>query len=142
MNANKLDALIERVASEHGIVLSQDDPVLMMHTLNEVLLEQNEKVHAELLSNYQAILEENFNRWCEYSTRKSNTIISASVSNAQLTRDQFMESCIQLIDEKIKSGVDQEIYDLAKISRQAAIINLLSAVLVLVSVVLVFVILS
>ena len=63
MNSNKLDALIERIASEHGIVLSQDDPVLMMHTLNEVLLEQNEKSHAELLSNYQAILEENFNRW-------------------------------------------------------------------------------
>ncbi|MFZ1852424.1 MAG: hypothetical protein WAU15_09455 [Nitrosomonas sp.] len=63
MNSNKLDALIERIASEHGIVLSQDDPVLMMHTLNEILLEQNDKAHAELLSNYQAILEENFNRW-------------------------------------------------------------------------------
>ena len=142
MSTDKLDALIERVASEHGIVLSQDDPVLMMHTLNEVLLEQNEKAHAELLSNYQVILEENFNRWCEYSTKKSNAIISGSMSNAQLTRDQFLESCTQLIDEKIKSGVDQEIYDLARISRQASIINLLSAVLVLVSVVLVFVILS
>ena len=142
MSSDKLDALIERIASEHGIVLSQDDPVLMMHTLNEVLLEQNEKAHAELLSNYQAILEENFNRWCEYSTKKSNAIISSSMGNAQLTRDQFLESCIQLIDERIKSGVDQETYDLVKISRQAAIINLLSAVLVLVSVVLVFVILS
>ncbi len=142
MSNDKLDALIERVASEHGIILSQDDPVLIMHTLNEVLLEQNEKAHAELLSNYQAILEENFNRWCEYSTKKSNAIISASMSNAQLTRDQFLESCIQLIDERIKSRVDQETYDLARISRQAAIINLLSAVLVLVSVVLVFVILS
>ena len=44
MSADKLDALIERVASKHGIVLSQDDPVLMMHTLNEVLLEQNENL--------------------------------------------------------------------------------------------------
>ena len=142
MSNDKLDALIERVASEHGIVLSQDDPVLMMHTLNEVLLEQNEKAHAELLSNYQAILEENFNRWREYSTKKSNALINSSMGNAQLTRDQFLESCIQLIDEKIKSREGQEIYELTRISRQAAIINLLSAVLVLVSVVLVFVILS
>jgi len=141
MNSDKLDALIERVASEHGIVLSQDDPVLMMHTLNEVLLEQNEKAHAELLRNYQATLEENFNRWCEYSTKKSNAIISASMSNAQLTRNQFLESCIQLIDEKIKSGVDQETYDLARISRQAAIINLLASALNLVSVVTIFLIL-
>ena len=137
MSADKLDALIERVASEHGIVLSQDDPVLMMHTLNEVLLEQNEKAHAELLSNYRAILEENFNRWCEFSTKKSNAIISASMNNAQLTRDQFLENCIQLIDERIKSGVNQETYDLVRISRQTAIMNLLAAVLVLVSVVIV-----
>ena len=141
MSADKLDALIERVATEHGIVLSQDDPVLMMHTLNEVLLEQNEKAHAELLSNYQAILEENFNRWCEYSTKKSNAIVSASMSNTQLIRDQFLESCIQLIDEKIKSGVGQEIYDLARISRQAAIINLMASSLLLISVVTIFLIL-
>ena len=142
MSNDKLDALIERVASEHGIVLSQDDPVLMMHTLNEVLLEQNKEAHAELLSNYQAILEENFNRWCEYSTKKSNAIISSSMGNAQLTQDQFLESCIQLIDERIKNSMDPEAYDLVRISRQAAIINLLSAALVLVSVILVFVILS
>ncbi len=141
MNTDKLDALIERIATEHGVVLSQDDPVLMMHTLNEVLLEQNKEAHAELLSNYQAILEENFNRWCEYSTKKSNALINSSMGNAQLTRDQFLESCIQLIDEKIKSGVDQEIYDLAKISRQAAIINLMASTLLLISVVTIFLIL-
>ncbi|MCC8996230.1 MAG: conjugal transfer protein TraM [Nitrosomonas sp.] len=134
MNSNKLDALIERIVSEHGIVLTQDDPILMMHTLNDVLLEQNEKTHAELLSNYQATLEENFNRWCEFSTKKSNAMISASVSNAQLTRDQFLESCIQLIDERIKSGEGQEIYELTRISRQVAIINLLASTLILLSV--------
>ena len=35
-----------------------------------------------------------------------------------------MESCVQLIDEKIKSGIGQDIYELTRISRQAAIINL------------------
>ena len=141
MSADKLDALIERVASENGIVLSQDDPVLVMHTLNEVLLEQNKKAHAELLSNYQEILEENFNRWCEYSTKKSNALINSSMGNAQLTRDQFLESCIQLIDERIKSEIDQETYDLARISRQAAIINLLASTLLLASVVTIFLVL-
>ena len=141
MSSEKLAALIERIASEHGIVLSQDDPVLMMHTLNEVLLEQNEKAHAELLSNYQAILEENFNRWCEFSSKKSNALINSFISNAQLTRDQFLESCIQLIDEKVKSGIGHEIYELKRISRQVAIINLLVSALILVSAVTIFLIL-
>ncbi len=141
MSSDKLDALIERIASEHGIVLSQDDPILMMHTLNDVLLEQNKEAHAELLSNYQAILEENFNQWCEYSNKKSNAIISASMNNANITRDHFLESCIQLIDERIKSEVDQEIYELVRVSRQAAIINLLVSTLLLISVVTIFLIL-
>ncbi len=138
MSNDKLDALIKRVASEHGIVLSQDDPVLLMHTLNEVLLEQNDKAHAELLSNYQAILEESFNQWREYSTKKSNAIISATTNNANLTRDQFVVNCTQLIEEKIKTGIGQEINELARISWQAAIINLLAAFLVLLSAVFVY----
>ena len=141
INNDKLDALIKRVATVHGIVLSQDDPVLMMHTLNEVLLEQNENAHAELLNNYQAILEDSFKQWREYSTKKSNVLISASMNNAHLTRDQFLESCVQLIDEKIKSGVNQEIHELTRIARQAAIINLLASILTLVSVLFVFYIL-
>jgi len=142
MSNEKLDALIERVAAVHGIVLSKDDPVLMMHTLNEVLLEQNEKAHAELLSNYQSALEESFNQWRDYSAKKSNAMINASMNNTQLATDQFIEQFVQLIDEKVKNGVGQEVHDLARISRQAAIINLLAAFLVLISVVLVLVILS
>ncbi len=133
MSNDKLDALIKRVASEHGIVLSQNDPVLMMHTLNEVLLEQNNRAHAELLSNYRSILEESFNQWREYSTKKSNAIISATTNNANLTRDQFIVNCTQLIEEKIKTGIGQDIQELARLSRQAAIINLLAAFLVLLS---------
>ena len=68
-------------------------------------------------------------------------MISASVSNAQLTRDQFLESCIQLIDEKVKSGIGHEIYELKRISRQVAIINLLVSALILVSAVTIFLIL-
>ena len=142
MNNDKLDALIKRIASEHGIVLTKDDPVLMMHTLNEVLLEQNEKAHAELLNKYEVILQESFNQWHSYVSKKANALINAqhnsfSKSNAPLT-DQNM----QLISEKIRIAINHEIRELARISRQAAIMNLLAAVLVLVSAILVFVILS
>ena len=74
----------------------------------------------------------------EYSTKKSNAIISATTNNANLTRDQLIASCTQLIEEKIKTGIGQDIQELARLSRQAAIINLLAAFLVLLSVVVVF----
>ena len=142
MSANKLDALIERVASEHGIVLSQDDPVLMMHTLNEVLLEQNEKAHAELLSKYQAILEESFNQWQTVTSKKANALINAQQNNFSKNNDQLIDQSMQLISEKFIIAINHDIRELVRISRQAAIMNLFAAALVLVSAVLILVILS
>lgn len=142
MNNDKLDALIKRIASEHSIVLTKDDPILMMHTLNEVLLEQNEKAHAELLHKYEAILQESFNQWQTVASKKANALIIAQQNNISKSNDQPIDQSMQLISEKVKIAINHEIRDLTRISRQAAIMNLLAAVLVLVSAVLVLVILS
>lgn len=142
MSADKLDALIERVASEHGIALSQDDPVLMMHTLNEVLLEQNEKAHAELLSKYQAMLEASFNQWQTVASKKANALINAQQNNFSKNNDQLIDQSMQLISEKFIIAINHDIRELVRISRQAAIMNLFAAALVLVSAVLILVILS
>lgn len=139
---DELDALIKRIASEHGIALSQDDPVLMMHTLNKVLLEQNQQAHAQLLNQYEAVLQKNFNQWHSYASKKANALIYAQQNKASSSNDQTAEQCMQLISEKIRIAINHEIRDLTRISRQAAIMNLLAAVLVLISVVLVFVILN
>ncbi|MCO6426454.1 conjugal transfer protein TraM [Nitrosomonas communis] len=137
MNNDKLDALIKRIASEHSIVLTKDDPILMMHTLNEVLLEQNEKAHAELLHKYEAILQESFNQWQTVASKKANALISAQQNNISKSNDQPIDQSMQLISEKVKIAINHEIRDLTRISRQAAIMNLLAAVLVLISVVIV-----
>ena len=142
MSADKLDALIERIASEHGIVLSQDDPVLVMYTLNEVLLEQNEKAHAELLSKYQAMLEESFNQWQTVASKKANALINAQQNNFSKNNDQLIDQSMQLISEKFIIAINHDIRELVRISRQAAIMNLFAAALVLVSAVLILVILS
>ena len=137
MNNDKLDALIKRIASEHGIVLTKDDPVLMMHTLNEVLLEQNEKAQAELLNKYEAILQESFNQWHSYTSKKTNALINAQQNHLSKNNDQPIDQSVQQISEKIRVAINHEVRELTRISRQAAIMNLLAAVLVLVSVVIV-----
>ena len=142
MNNDKLDALIKRIASEHGIVLTKDDPVLMMHTLNEVLLEQNEKAHVELLNKYEAILQESLNQWETVASKKASALISAQRNNISKSNESLVDQNMQLISEKIRIAINHEIRELTRISRQAAIMNLLAAVLVLVSAILVFVILS
>ena len=95
MNNDKLNALIKRIASEHGIVLTKDDPILMMHTLNEVLLEQNEKAHAELLHKYEAILQESFNQWQTYASKKANALINAQQNSFNKSNDPLIDQSMQ-----------------------------------------------
>lgn len=137
MNNDGLEALTKRIASEHSIVLTKDDPILMMHTLNEVLLEQNEKAHAELLNKYEAILQESFNQWQTVASKKANALISAQQNNISKSNESLIDQNMQLISEKIRIAINHEIRDLTRISRQAAIMNLLAAILVLISVVIV-----
>ena len=62
---NHFSKIIERVAAKHGIALSDDDPILMIHTLNEILLEENSKAHQVLLNNFRSTLEENISQWSQ-----------------------------------------------------------------------------
>ena len=137
MNNDKLDALIKRIASEHGIVLTKDDPVLMMHTLNEVLLKKKKKAQAELLNKYEAILQENFSQWQTFASKKANVLINAQQSHFSKNNDQLTDNGMQQVSEIIRITINHEIRELTRISRQAAIMNLLAAILVLVSVVIV-----
>ncbi|MCB1934720.1 MAG: hypothetical protein KDF59_02140 [Nitrosomonas sp.] len=87
MNNDKLDALIKRIASEHGIV--------------------------------------------------PNALINAQQNHLSKNNDQPIDQSVQQISEKIRVAINHEVRELTRISRQAAIMNLLAAVLVLVSVVIV-----
>ena len=121
--------IIERVAAKHGIALTDDDPILMIHTLNEILLEENIKAHQVLLNNFRSTLEENINQWSQATENKANSLLQASSRNTNVLPEQIINSCFELIDQKIESGFNEKIKEITTIvrnTRQAAIINLLA----------------
>ena len=111
--------------------------MLMTHALSKVLLEQSQQAHAQLLSRHEAVLQENFNQWPSYARKKANILMVAQQNKTSNANTQNIEQCIQMIIEAIWVEINHEIRELTRISRQAAIINLLAAFLALVSVVIV-----
>ena len=59
----ELEELIKEIAVKHGIALGRDDPVLILQTLNNRLLQANQKAQQALLDQYKAELEELSLRW-------------------------------------------------------------------------------
>lgn len=136
--------LIERVAAKHGVALSADDPVLMIHTLNEILLEENTKAHQALLAEFRATLEESSHQWNDLTTKKADSLLQLASKNTRLLTEQVSDQCLQRIEQKLEADVARQIKALSQLAvraRQAAIINLLASSMLLMTVVIVMLIL-
>lgn len=121
--------IIEKVAAKHGIALTEDDPILMIHTLNEILLEENNKAHQALLNNFRSTLEENISQWSQATENKANALLQASTRNTHLLTEQIINACFESIEQTIESSFNEKIKELSTLAqntRQAAIINLLA----------------
>ena len=47
------EILIREIASKHGVLLGQDDPILILQTMNAKLMEENTKAQSSLLNQYK-----------------------------------------------------------------------------------------
>ncbi|MDO8334576.1 MAG: conjugal transfer protein TraM [Nitrosomonas sp.] len=126
---NHFSKIIERVAAKHGIALTDDDPILMIHTLNEILIEENNKAHQVLLNQFRSTLEENIHLWSQTTESKANSLLQANSRNTHQLTEHIINTCFESINQKIEASFNdklKEISSLAQNIRQAAILILLA----------------
>lgn len=115
------------IASKHGVALSEDDPILMIYTLNEILLQENNKAHQMLLNNFRATLEDNIHHWSQATESRANLLSQANSRNIHQLSEQVVHACFESIDQKIESSFDEKLKEISTLSQnihRAAIINL------------------
>ncbi|MGV8713309.1 MAG: conjugal transfer protein TraM [Nitrosomonas sp.] len=119
--------IMAAIAAKHGVALSEDDPILMIHTLNEILLQENNKAHQMLLNNFRATLEDNIHHWSQATESRANLLSQANSRNIDQLSKQVFNTCFESIDQRIESSLDEKLKEIATLSRnirQAALINL------------------
>jgi len=134
-DSDQLHKVIERVAAKHGIALSNDDPVLMVHTLNEILLEENARAHQLLLNDFKSVLEESISRLESANTRTS--ALPSPANKNILTNRQFLQHFIESADQEINMRLTEKmnaVSVMCKYTRQAAIINLIAAMVFMITI--------
>ena len=130
MNLNLDDQytrIMATIAAKHGVALSEDDPILMVYTLNEILLQENSKEHQILLNNFRATLEENIHHWSQATENTANLLSNANSRNIHQLSEQVVNACFESIDQRIDSSFNEKLKEITTLSRnirQAALINL------------------
>lgn len=79
----ELDRIIETVASKHGVILSKDDPILILHTYLELFKESLADMQEEERCKLIQLLEIEQQKWLNESKNRAERILSASLKGAQ-----------------------------------------------------------
>jgi multidrug efflux pump subunit AcrA (membrane-fusion protein) len=103
---SELEELIKEIAVKHGIALSRDDPILILQTLNNRLLQASQKAQQALLDQYKAELEELSLRWSADAKEKAERILNASLDASKVAMEQLMRASAQKMITTIKTEID------------------------------------
>jgi len=103
---HEIEELIKEIAAKHGIAVGRDDPILILQTLNNRLMQANQKAQQEMLDHYKSELESISLRWSTDAKEKAERILNASLDASKAVMEQLMLAGAKEVVETIKSEVD------------------------------------
>jgi Transcriptional activator TraM. len=100
-----LDELIREVALRHGVALSREDPILIMHTVNARLLQDSQAAQQALLGEFKSELEEISTRWGADAKTKAERILNAALAASKDSMMQLMHDGAREITEGLRHEI-------------------------------------
>jgi hypothetical protein len=133
---DQIEAMIREIASEHGIALSRDDPVLILQTMNARLIKDHEVAQKELLNQFKSELEVAASNWSEISKRNATQILNSSINASRVTLETLINENSDVVVKKLndeRSAYIAEIVEIARSSKIVAMLNIAAAFMTLLS---------
>jgi len=140
-DSDKINKAIKEIASEHGIVISKNDPIMMLHTINKRLILDSKVAQHDLLDNFRSQMEVISNGWSIEAKNHSDRILNSAVSSSKAEVARVMEEQSRVIIEKWKEELNtgfSEVLKTTQSSRQTAILNIIASFITLISAIIVF----
>ena len=106
---SELEELIKQIAVKHGIALGRDDPILILQTLNNRLLQASQKAQQVMLDEYKAELEELSLRWSTEAKEKAERILNASLDASKVAMEQLMQAGTKELLLRFTSQMDESL---------------------------------
>ena len=126
----RMEEIIRDIAEKHRIVVSRDDPILVLQTLNNRLLQNGHKAQQALLEHHKEELESIAMRWSEDSKEKAERILNASLTASKEAMEKLMLSGAKEIQKAVHADIEKSLKRMnASLSdaRNTALLNVISA---------------
>ncbi|MCU7927537.1 MAG: conjugal transfer protein TraM [Candidatus Thiodiazotropha sp. (ex Dulcina madagascariensis)] len=133
---DKIEGIIKEIAVKHGITVSRDDPILILPTINDRLMEDSAKAQEEIIDRFKEELEVLAHRWSEDAKTRVERILNVALSASKDAMAKGMEEGAKAAAEEVRKGADSAVKRMEKQSRQVrqvAVINIAAAVTALIA---------
>lgn len=128
--SDQIEELIREIATKHGIAVSRDDPILVLQTINNRLLENSSKAQQVMLDQYKEELEALALRWGNDAKGKAERILNASLAAGKDAMEQVLQEAARTTAATVASEIDAALDRLRAPVRDAhriAVLNIMAA---------------
>lgn len=126
---DEIDQAISEIATKHGIAVGRDDPIMVLHTMNQRLVRETAKAQEASLDAFKSDLEGIAHRWGDNAKDKAEKVLSAALSASTDTMNKAGEKVVSELRKAIQTDTGNllnQIDSRLKQSRQIAILNVIA----------------
>lgn len=132
--SDRVDDLIGEVARKHGMAIGRDDPILVLQTINERLLQDSSAAQQALLDAYKEELEALASRWSTDAADRADRIVQAALAGSKETVASIVAEAAMATAALVRAEADAALSRVAvrlQEARRIAILNLVAACITL-----------
>ncbi|HAT4425565.1 conjugal transfer protein TraM [Legionella pneumophila serogroup 1] len=134
-----IDETIKEIAVRHGVILSKDDPVLILQTMNERLLEETRKSQQEMLARFKEEMENISSQWKDDAREKAEKVLNAALASSKEAMARLLQESTRESVHAVKKMISDSLAEARYLTQQArkfSQFTLISSIAILIGIVL------
>lgn len=128
--SDQLEELIKEIAGKHGIVVSRDDPILVLQTMNYRLLQDSAQAQQMQLDHYKEEFEVLSQRWRNDAKERAELVLNAALSSSKDAIGQVMQEAASTTAATVAAEIEAAMFRIREPVRDAhriAVLNVAAA---------------
>jgi uncharacterized protein (DUF2267 family) len=129
--ADKIEETIKEIAAKHGIAVGRDDPILILQTINDRLMQESTAAQQANLDAFKSELEEIAHRWGDDAKTKAertlNAALAASKEAMAATIKENAKATAAAARQQVEEAIAQELKPSIREARRVSYMNLVAA---------------
>lgn len=117
--SDQLEELIKEIAYKHGVAVDRDDPLLILQTLHQRLIDDMSKAQEKSLAKFHSEIEQISKTWSEDTKNKADKLINEVLNASKSTVKDCFEDAAQSVISTLKTEINGSFKRINTASKEA-----------------------